>query len=57
MNRAYGRRTRSYPQVPPQGGTAMQAKCCGDTSVRHTEIDGFNSLRLLDDDDDAAALM
>ena len=25
----------------------MQAKCCGDTSVRHTEIDGFNSLRLL----------
>src|SRR5690348_1657557 len=25
----------------------MQAKCCGDTSVRHAEIDGFNSLRLL----------
>src|SRR5689334_2088931 len=44
---ALRRRTQSYPQVPPQGGTAMQAKCCGDTSVRHAEIDGFNSLRLL----------
>ena len=26
----------------------MQVKCCGDTSVRHTEVGGFNSPFLLD---------